>query len=123
MNKRSLYTRLGGYDPIAAITSELLARLQADAQVGRFWRHRGEDGLKRQNQLLTNFLCSSAGGPRYYTGRDLMATHRGMKISESDWSIFLRHLNDALETCKVPEIESKEIVEFIESAKPEIVEA
>ncbi len=123
MGKTTLYTRLGGYDAIAAVTSELLTRLRADAQVGRFWQHRGEDGLKRQNQLLTNFLCSCAGGPIYYTGRDLMSTHRGMNISETDWAIFIDHLNGTLEDFKVPETERQEILKFFQSTKPEIVES
>ena len=66
----TLYKRLGGYDAIAAVADNLLPRLTADAQLGRFWQHRGEDGVRREKQLLVNFLCASAGGPMYYTGRD-----------------------------------------------------
>jgi len=58
----TLYRRLGGYDAIVAVVDDLLARLKADAQLGRFWQHRGEDGVLRERQLLINFLCSSAGG-------------------------------------------------------------
>jgi hemoglobin len=32
-------------------------------QLGRFWAHRGEDGVMREKQLLIDFLCTSAGGP------------------------------------------------------------
>src|SRR5205823_13949856 len=87
----TLYARLGGYDAIAAVADDLLARLQADAQLGRFWHHRGEDGLRREKQLLVNFLCASAGGPMYYTGRDMKISHRGLGISESDWQAFIGH--------------------------------
>ena len=59
----TLYHRLGGYDAVVAVVDDLLARLKADAQLGRFWQHRGEDGVLRERQLLINFLCSSAGGP------------------------------------------------------------
>jgi hemoglobin len=38
--------------------------------------------------LLIDFLCASAGGPLYYTGRDMKTSHKGMKISEGDWSAF-----------------------------------
>jgi hemoglobin len=61
----ALYKRLGGYDAIAAAADDLLARLRADAQLGRFWQHRGEDGVRREKQLLIDFLCSSAG--RHFT--------------------------------------------------------
>jgi hypothetical protein len=80
--KKTLYERLGGYDAITAVANDLLPRLQADPQLGRFWAHRGEDGVKREKQLLIDFLCASAGGPMYYRGRDMGLTHRGMRISE-----------------------------------------
>jgi len=87
MNK-TLYERLGGYDAISALANDLLPRMQVDAQLARFYQHRGEDGLKRSKQLLIDFLCSSAGGPLYYTGRDMKISHKGMQINESDWSAF-----------------------------------
>ena len=123
MSKTTLYERLGGYDAISAVASDLLSRLQADLQLGRFWEHRGEDGVKREKQLLIDFLCSSAGGPLYYTGRDMKTTHKGMKISESDWSAFLRHLNATLDVFQVPQGERDEVVAFVQSTKSEIVEA
>jgi len=123
MNSKTLYERLGGYDTIAAIANDLLPRMQADAQLGRFYQHRGEDGLRRSRQILIDFLCSSAGGPLYYTGRDMKVTHKGMKISESDWSAFLGYLNDTLDTLQVPQPERKEVVALMQSTKADIVEA
>jgi hemoglobin len=81
--EKTLYERLGGYGAISAVANDLLPRLQADPQLGRFWAHRGEDGVKREKQLLIDFLCASAGGPMYYRGRDMALCHRGMRISES----------------------------------------
>ena len=88
MSKKTLYERLGGYDAISAVANDLLPRLQADPQLARFWQNRGEDGVKRERQLLIDFLCSSAGGPLYYTGRDMKTSHKGMRIGETDWSAF-----------------------------------
>jgi hemoglobin len=88
---KTLYERLGGYDAIAAVANDLLPRLRADPQLGRFWAHRGEDGIMREKQLLIDFLCAGAGGPMYYRGRDMVLTHKGMRISESDWNVFLGH--------------------------------
>jgi len=123
MSEKTLYQRLGGYDAISAVANDLLPRLQADARLGRFWQHRAEDGVKREKQLLIDFLCSSAGGPLYYTGRDMKTSHKGMKISESDWSAFLGHLNSTLDAFKVPKVEREEVIGFIQSTKAEIVEA
>lgn len=123
MNQKSLYERLGGYDGITAFANDLLPRLQADSQLGRFWQNRGDDGIAREKQLLIDYLCASAGGPMYYTGRDMKTSHRGMKISESDWSIFLQHAGATMEALHVPKQECDEIVAFVLSLKADIVEA
>jgi len=120
---KTLYERLGGYDAISAVAGDLLPRLQGDAALARFWAHRGIDGLKREKQLLIDFLCASAGGPLFYTGRDMKTSHLGMRISESDWSAFLGHLQATLAAFRVPEAERRDVVAFIESTKRDIVEA
>lgn len=123
MSKTTLYERLGGYDAIAAVSNDLVPRLQADPQLGRFWQHRGEDGIKREKQFLIDLLCSSAGGPLYYTGRDMKTSHKGMQVTESDWAVLLKHVNASLEAFHVPEAERVEVVAFVQSTKTDIVEA
>ena len=120
--KKSLYERLGGYEAITAVANDLLPRLQADPQLGRFWAHRGEDGVEREKQLLIDFLCASAGGAMYYRGRDMALAHRGMRISESDWTVFLGHAAATLAKFQVPEAEQREVVTFVQSLKKDIVE-
>jgi hemoglobin len=119
---KTLYERLGGYDAIAAVTNDLLPRLRGDPQLGRFWAHRGEDGVMREQQLLIDYLCASAGGPTYYRGRDMATAHRGMRISESDWSVFLGHAAATLSKLEVPAAEQRDVVAFVESPKKDIVE-
>jgi hemoglobin len=122
-DKKTLYERLGGYDAITAVANDLLPRLNADSQLGRFWSHRGgEDGVKREKQLLIDFLCASTGGPMYYRGRNMVLTHRGMRISESDWNMFLGHAAATLAKFQVPEAEQQEVVAHVQSLKEEIVE-
>ena len=122
MSERTLYERLGGYDAISAVANDLLPRLEEDSQLGRFWHNRGDDGIQREKQLLIDFLCASAGGPLYYTGRDMKVSHKGMKISESDWAAFLGHLNATLDAFQVPSTERGEVLGFTESTKADIVE-
>ena len=119
---KTLYERLGGYEAIAAVANDLLPRLRTDPQLGRFWAHRGEDGVQREKQLLIDFLCASAGGPMYYRGRDMVLTHRGMRISESDWQVFLGHAASTLAKFQVSEAEQRDVVAFVQSLKKEIVE-
>jgi hemoglobin len=122
MPEKTLYERLGGYDAISAVVNDLLPRLMSDSQLGRFWENRGEDGINREEQLLIDFLCSSAGGPLLYTGRDNKTSHKGMGISESDWEKFIGHLNATLDNFQLPQQERSDVIGFIESTKADIVE-
>jgi len=118
----SLYGRLGGYDALAAVADNLLPRLMADPRLGRFWLHRGEDGIRREKQLLVDFLANRSGGPLYYTGRDMALSHKGMGISGSDWDAFIAHLEATLDAFSVPAPERGEVLAFIESTRADIVE-
>jgi hemoglobin len=122
MSSDTLYHRLGGYDAIVAVVDDLLARLKADAQLGRFWQHRGEDGILRERQLLINFLCSSAGGPLMYFGRDMKTVHKGMVISEGDWEAFIGHVEATLANFEVPAAERAAVLGFVSGLKADIVE-
>ena len=119
---KTLYERLGGYDAISAVANDLLSRLETDPQLGRFWAHRGEDGVAREKQLLIDFLCANAGGPVYYRGRDMTLCHRGMRITESDWNVFLGHAAATLAKLQVPEAEQRDVVAFVQGLRAEIVE-
>jgi hemoglobin len=122
MSNKTLYERLGGYDAICAVSEDLSGRLMSDSRLRRFWDNRGVDGIKREKQLVIDFLCSIAGGPMYYTGRDMKISHKGMKISEADWAAFFGHLNATLDAFKVPPTERSEVVAFMQSLKADIVE-
>src|SRR5262249_37365188 len=123
MSDKTLYERLGGYDAICAVANNLLPRLQADPQLARFWEHRGEDGLRREKQLLIDFLCQSAGGPLLYVGRDMKTSHKGMRINEDDWSAFLGHVKATLDEFQVAATEKEMVIAFVQSTKADIVEA
>ncbi|UCG98287.1 MAG: group 1 truncated hemoglobin [Burkholderiales bacterium] len=123
MSQETLYVRLGGYDAISAVVGDLLPRLQHDPLLAHFWQRRPEDSLKRSKQLLIDFLCANAGGPVYYTGRDMKTSHKGMRLTEADWSAFMTHLHAALDTFRVQRPERDEVVSLIGSTKNDMVEA
>ena len=120
----SLYTRLGGYDAIAAVVDDLLARLRSDALLGRYWTSpRSVDTHNRERQLAVDFVADSACGPTFYLGRNMKSSHAGMGITRDDYAAFMRCLSATLDTFTVPEPERGEVITFITSLEPEIVEA
>ncbi|UCC15265.1 MAG: group 1 truncated hemoglobin [Gammaproteobacteria bacterium] len=122
MNDKTLYERLGGYDAIAAVAENLLPRLVGDPNLGRFWAHRGEDGVRREGQLLIDFLCDRSGGPLFYTGRDMLVSHKGMNISDSDWTAFIGHLEATLDHFGLADPERSDVLAFIDTTRDDIVE-
>ena len=120
----SLYTRLGGYDAIAAVVDDLLPRLRSDALLSRFWTSpRSVDTLNRERQLAVDFIAAAAGGPTIYLGRDMKLSHKGMGITKADYDAFMHSLSATLDTFEVSEPERSEVAAFATSLEPDIVEA
>ena len=118
----ALYDRVGGQSGIEGFVNNLLPRLRADPVLGRFWRHRGDDGVAREKQLLIDYLCLFAGGPGHYAGRDMSTTHKGMKINCEDWSAFLIHAGKTMTELKIPQQERDELIAFVLTLKADVVE-
>ena len=121
---KSLYSRLGGYDAIAAVVDDLLPRLREDSLLSRFWTSpRSVDTNNRERQLAVDFIAAAAGGPTIYLGRDMKLAHKGMGITKADYAAFMRCLSVTLDAFEVPEPERGEVVAFALSLEPEIAEA
>ena len=118
----SLYKRLGGYDAIAAVTDDFIGRLATDKDLGRFFKGASESSQKRIRQLVVDFLCNATGGPCVYNGRDMKTVHTGLKITEKDWDVSVKHLTATLDKFKVPAKEKGEVLTAISGLKKDIVE-
>jgi hypothetical protein len=57
-----LYKRVGGYDAIAAVTDDFLARLAGDKQMARFFVGVSADSLRKLRQHVVDQLCEASGG-------------------------------------------------------------
>ncbi len=118
----SLYTRVGGIESVRQLADELLPALHADPQLGRFWRHRGADSIRREKELLIYFLCERAGGPYLYTGRGMAEVHEGMGVTASDWRLFVYHLERILEKYPLEHGERAELLTSMDRLRSDIVE-
>ena len=119
---KSLYERLGGYDALAAVTDDFIGRLASDKNLGRFFVGLSEDSKKRVRQLVLDQLCAATGGPCIYIGRDMKTAHKGLGITELDWTTSVKHLVDTLDKFKVPKKEKDEVLAAISGLKGDIVE-
>ena len=120
--QRSLYHRLGGYDAIAAFSDDLLQRLFNDPELAKYWKGKCKDSLKKERQLLVDFLSAAFGGPAHYAGRDMKTSHDGLDITEQEWETFTQHVATTLTDLGVREPERTEVLGAAASLKKDIVE-
>ena len=118
---QSLYKRVGGYDAIAAVVDDFLGRMVADPQLKRFFVGVGTDTQKRIRQFVVEQICAATGGPCFYVGRSMRASHEGMNITEADWQAAVKHLVATLDKFGVPEKEKGELLGAVAGLKPDIV--
>lgn len=120
--QETLYRRLGGYDVIASVIEELLSRFRSDPCFARFGGGRSLDSIQRSRQLLIDQICSLAGGPCVYIGRDMKTSHAGLGITEAEWQANIHFASTALENHGVGPREREEFLAIFEKYKGEIVE-
>ncbi|HEY6184304.1 MAG TPA: group 1 truncated hemoglobin [Terriglobales bacterium] len=118
----SLYQRLGGYDIIAAFVDDTYQMLRNDSRFSRF-AARSIDSQQRARQLLVDQICNLAGGPCFYTGRDMKTSHAGLHITETEWNISLDYTRQALKKHEVKEREAEEVIALFNQYKSDIVDS
>jgi hemoglobin len=122
MQSGSLYSRLGGYDALAAVVDDFIQRLAGDPKMARFLGGLSANSAAKLRQHLVEQLCMATGGPCVYIGRDMKTAHKGLGITEDIWNAGAGHLVAALDKFHVPEREKNEVVAIVVSLKADIVE-
>ena len=122
VSDQTLYQRLGGYDAIAAATDDLLGRLLNDPLLKDYWKGKSQDSMRRDRQLIVDYLVSAAGGPAFYTGRDMKSTHTGLGITEREWELFLDHSRAMMDHFEVGARERQEMLDFLTNLKGDVVQ-
>ncbi len=115
----SLYRRLGGHEPLAAVVDAFSRRVAADHELARYFTAVDFEGLRRHQVA---FLAAAFGGPQAYRGPTLRQAHRGLGITAHHFALFVEHLAGALATCDVPPALRAEVLEQIAALSGEVVE-
>ena len=116
---KSLYDRLGGKPAITAVVDQFVANVAADQRINsRF----ATTDLPKLKGHLVDQVCQATGGPCRYQGREMKATHLGMRISSADFGALVQDLVAALDTFKVPAGEKGELLALLGPMKKDIVE-
>ena len=116
---KSLYDRLGGADAINALTESWVARVGGDDRAnGKFVR----TDIERLMKEVVDQLCEATGGPCTYTGRSMLETHAGMKVTAAEFDVVMQHLDAALDELNVPKTQRDELAGLLRPMRDDIVE-
>jgi hemoglobin len=115
----TLYQRLGQREGIARITRTLIENHLANPLVST--RYANSENMARVEQRVVEFFCAAAGGPETYSGQDMLATHRGMNISEQEFVSVIDDAMAALETHGIDAATRNEVLAMLWSLKGDVI--
>jgi len=117
----TLYKRLGGREGIALVVGDFVTNMAGDSRVNaRFKDMKGPDVEKLKSNLADQ-ICDATGGPCSYVGRDMKTTHKGMKITDAEWTATVENLSKALDKNKVDPKDKSELLGLLGPMKADIV--
>jgi hemoglobin len=96
----TIYAEIGGAPAVDAAVADFYERILADPSLVHFF-----DGIEME-QLMRHqraFVTIALGGPSGYEGRDMVAAHAGLHITNEAFSQVVIHLTDTLEGLGVPD--------------------
>lgn len=137
--KKTLYDRLGGEAGVKAIVDDFVTRALADPQVnlerkgvkrGGLSIHRGKDmswdatgqNLETFKKYLTQFISLKTGGPTTYEGPELKAATEDLHFTNIEFDAARGDLKQTMEKLQLPNQEQKELLEIVESTRPQIAQ-
>lgn len=118
MPEGSLYDRLGGEENIRNISATILDNHLANDTVKARYADSDRDEVIR---VVTEFICAGTGGPQTYTGKDMLAAHKGMNISEQEFMAVVDDILAALDSHEVGQREQEELLMIAYSLRGDIL--
>ena len=128
--QKSLCERLGGEPAVKAVVADFVGRTAINPKAN--FSRKAVDGdaewkpapadVERLKVLLVQFVASAAGGPQKYDGRSMKESHKGMKITMTQFNAVANDLAASLDKFKVPAKEKAELLTAVASASKDMVE-
>lgn len=116
---KSLYEGLGGASGIHDIVENAVAAHLENPVIGP--RFRAVADLEHAEAMARAFFAAGAGGPDPYTGKDMVAAHRGMNISEQEYLAVMDDIMAAAGKQGLDDATVREVLAILYSLKDDII--
>lgn len=115
----TLYQRLGGADGVARLVDDSIHfHLQNPLVQTRF---AGIKDMAHTKRMARDFFAAGSGGPQAYAGKDMLAAHKGMNISEQEYLAVMDDIVAAMGKNEIEDGAKNEVVAILYSLKNEII--
>ena len=118
MTQKPLYDRLGGKPAIQAVVNDFIGNVAADRRINERF---AKADIPRLKMMLVDQICQASGGPCKYTGASMIDSHKGMNITDGEFTALVEDLIKSLDKFKVPAQEKNELLGALGGMKPQIV--
>ncbi len=114
----SLYERLGGASGVRKIVSDILDKNLSNPSIGHYFK---DVDMPKLKQSVFEFFSMGTGGPHQYSGKDMVAAHQGLNISNSDFDQGNDDTIAALKESGVDDELIEDVMKILESMRADIV--
>ena len=115
----TLYQRLGSAEGIARLVDDVIDAHLANPLIKT--RYEQIKDMPHVKQLSREFLTTGSGGPQTYTGKGMLAAHKGMNVSEQEFLAVVDDILGALNKNRIDEDSKKDVLAILYSLKDQII--
>ena len=115
----TLFQRLGAAEGIARLVDDAVAAHLANPLIKT--RYEQIKDMAHIKQLSREFFTAGSGGPATYTGKGMLAAHKGMNVSEQEFLAVTDDIVGAMNKNGIDEDSKKDVLAILYSLKGEII--
>jgi len=107
-----------GKPAITAVVDDFIGNVAGDARINRRF---ADANIPQLKTMLVDQICQATGGPCTYKGQTMKASHKGMKITDAEFTALVEDLVKSLDKFKVGAREKSELLSALGGMKGDIV--
>ncbi len=115
---KSLYDRLGGYDRIHALTTEIVRLHQINPDFRLMMKYVDGEHLATS---VADFIAAGTGGTEHYKGRNMLDAHSHLDFTDADFLSAGADVGKAMQNLGYGQEETNEVICILVSLKDQVV--
>ncbi len=120
---KTLYDRLGGKEGVGQLIEAFVQKLYGEKRLNRAFAKLKKDAARdtKFREMLAEQLCAETGGGCTYAGKEMKIAHKGLRITNAEWHVFIEKFTEILVERKVEEDDQSEIFSMLGKMQKEVV--